>query len=32
MKKLKKDPLGEVLTISPDLAVAIARLQERGET
>jgi bifunctional non-homologous end joining protein LigD len=32
MKKLKKDPLGEVLTISPDLAGAIARLQERGET
>jgi bifunctional non-homologous end joining protein LigD len=30
MKKLKKDPLGEVLTMSPDLAGAIGRLQERG--
>jgi bifunctional non-homologous end joining protein LigD len=30
MKKLKKDPLAEVLTMSPDLAEAIGRLQERG--
>lgn len=30
MKKLKKDPLCEVLTMSPDLAGAIGRLQERG--
>ena len=30
MKKLKKDPLSEVLTMSPDLAGAIGRLQERG--
>ena len=30
MKKLNKDPLGEVLTMSPDLAGAIGRLQERG--
>jgi DNA primase len=30
MKKLKKDPLAEVLTLSPDLAEAIGRLQERG--
>ena len=30
MKKLRKDPLGEVLTMSPDLAEAIGRLQERG--
>jgi bifunctional non-homologous end joining protein LigD len=30
MKKLKKDPLGEVLTMSPDLAGAIGRLQDRG--
>ena len=30
MKKLKRDPLAEVLTLSPDLAGAIGRLQERG--
>ncbi len=30
MKKLKKDPLGEVLTMSPDLTAAIGRLQDRG--
>ena len=30
MKKLKKDPLEEVLTVSPDLAGAIGRLQARG--
>jgi bifunctional non-homologous end joining protein LigD len=29
MKKLKKDPLVEVLTMSPDLAGAIGRLQSR---
>jgi bifunctional non-homologous end joining protein LigD len=29
MKKLKKDPLLEVITASPDLAAAIGRLQER---
>ncbi|HET6778074.1 MAG TPA: DNA ligase D [Gemmatimonadales bacterium] len=29
MKKLKKDPLAEVITMSPDLAGAIERLQDR---
>jgi bifunctional non-homologous end joining protein LigD len=30
VKRLKKDPISEVLTSSPDLAGAIGRLQERG--
>ncbi len=29
MKKLKQDPLADVITTSPDLAAAIGRLQER---